>query len=227
MAMRRISKWFAVACLFLAILYVALGWIALRQARETRIRAESLLQASRSLRSGTATRQQVLDLANRYGGKFRRPDPKASLIISDPARFGIDPKYLDPCSIGAEEFGFEFDHPMLTKLRLAPDERFGVFLRVYGGVVCMNGAGFDSRGRDFALSVTERLSEADGWFSARVANRWTSIKIDLGVPEDVLEGVYDFKLDCMGRLGGCKSSSDVLPWIWSNLKREGVYYTGE
>lgn len=224
-ALFRISKWAAAVCVFLAVLYVALVWSAIRQARQTRIRAESLLQASRTLRPGSATREQVLILAERFGARVRSPDPKVSSIISDPASVGMDPTYLDPCAIGGEAFVFEYDHPMLTRLGLASYEAFSVTLMTYRDVVCLNRVGFESRDKAFALAVEERLSGADGWFHARVSRSWTSIDITRGVPEDVREGAYDFKLDCMGRLGGCKSSSEVLPWIWANLKRRGVYYT--
>ncbi len=205
-------------------LYLVLMSIALHKARETQAQAESLLRQAVRLEVGRSTRAQVEELVRQFGADYRRMDEGPPGLPEDPPTDATE-ELREGCTRHGEVFGFTFENRMLSMLGLAPLERFSVGFYLYRGVVCKRGAAFVSGIGDdyFRLVVVEDLPIKGGWFRAKLNWARTTIDFCAPVPEDVREGAYSFSLTCLGKIGGCTRSRDVLPWIWANPSRKGVY----
>jgi len=131
----------------------------------------------------------------------------------------------------SETFGFVFENSAMHHLGLAPLMRLGVGLSVYRGVLCARAVSFGSGTgmRSVGIDIHEYWPAPNntGWFQARLSRLQTYIDLGAPVPEDVRRGLYSFSFSCLSRVGGCRRSQDLLPWIWAQRGRKGVQFESE
>jgi hypothetical protein len=224
----RIALWSLALLAALAGLFLVLRWVALREARKTQARAELFISRVLKLEVGRATRSQVDQLAEEFGAEH---DPSPWLVASPPPAYPVPPPtaaagMVYGCMGFSEVFRFRFRNSPLHYLGLAPLSGLGVGLRLYRGILCDRGIsiGSGTGRRTVAISIHENWPSGVSWFSAHLAPSVTYIDFMGPLPDDVRRGLYSFNFDCFSRIGGCRRSEDLLPWIWAQRGRRGFHF---
>lgn len=212
--------------------YFLLRSIALNKARRAQARAEPLLSQALQLEVGRATKSQVQQLIKQFGPAYYEPPHQYPMgLASSPPPAHPSPNVkinmVDACIYG-ETFAFVFDNSAMHRLGLAPLVRLGVGLSLYQGILCGRAVSFSSGTGMGAVGIDIHeywpAPNDTSWFQAKIGRLQTYVDLSAPVPEDIRRGLYSFNFDCLSVVGGCRRSQDLVPWIWAQRGRKGVYF---
>jgi hypothetical protein len=141
-------------------------------------------------------------------------------------RFGDLAKSSDPCTAESCDVGFSVRNAVMHKFRLAPRTELTVLLQIRNdrlayGLVSMFVISNIDRGHDVGAwtQVFPRAEREMPAFSLGYKHgfieRWEAVaQLRPGATPAERALAFDYNTACLERLGGCKSSGDIVPRWW-------------